>query len=150
MVYEHFSIQMVKLVLHNPCQKSFYHLIMFYKILIHISYVYLAASLHRLVNTRQTETTFLHRYFLTLYHINMGIYISLAKIFIFGIILRKHIQINNNDTNRQTDLRSGKSYPVSMIHRFKHIFNQFLQIRIVHSYIFRYLSENRLTIYINR
>ena len=60
MVDEHLSFQMVELMLHAACFETVHPFIVFLQVCIQVFHTYFGRSLHRFVDARQAEATFLH------------------------------------------------------------------------------------------
>ena len=148
-VYEHFSVKMVKLVLHHTCEITVHPLVMRLHVLVKIAYAYTCRTDHLLVYCRQTETAFLHslRFAVVIFY-NMRINVCLSKILILRKIIRKHIKIDNRQTYGLAYLRSCQSDAVGLGQRFKHILDQIVQSRKILGYILCNLSQYRLPVYI--
>ena len=141
---------MIKLMLHYTSQITFNPFIMSGHVFIQISNMNTVRTFYTFMNARQTQTAFFHgNHFITCFQ-DMRIDINSFKVLEFRHIIRKNVQIHHNDTNGKSHLRSSQSDTVSPVHSFKHILNQFFQVRIIRSNVFSLLTQYRLTIYINR
>ena len=138
-------------MLHHASQISSYPLIMFIKILIHILYMDACRTNHLLIDTRNRKTSLFRRVSILLIALqDMGIDESMTESFILRQILAEHIQVDNNEADRQANLRCSQSDAVAGIKGFIHIINQFLEFWIIRCNIFSHFSQHWLTININR
>ena len=71
----------------------------------------------------------------------MGIDESMTESFILREILAEHIQVDNNEADRQANLRCSQSDAVAGIKGFVHIINQHLEIWIIRCNIFSHFSQ---------
>ena len=69
---------------------------------------------------------------------------------VLGIILRKHIEANDQQTNRQAHLGSSESNPVAFLHRLVHILDQRGQFGVIGGYILRNFAQYGLSVNVNR
>ena len=131
---------MLALMLHDTGGETFHHFLVLLPILIPISHTNRFRARHFLVYTRQAQAAFLHSYFLLATFQKLGINQRTLETLAFREVISHHITVYNHQTDRQAHLRSGKPYPISIIHRFKHIGNQLFQVGIIFRYILSLFS----------
>ena len=142
---------MVELVLHHTGQIALNPLVVVVKLLVVPFYTDTGGTNHLFMDGWQRQTTLFAgvRLCVVILH-DMRIDIHLTETFIFGHILSQHVEIDNRQAYRTTNLGCCQSDAFALGQCLPHIGNELFQFRIVGGDIFRHLPQYRLTIYINR
>ena len=138
-------------MLYHPGSKTAEFPLMLLEVLVKPVETDMLCAPHILRQSRYRETALraAHR-LLVLYHIEFRIDNDHLGILAFRELPGKRTSVNHNEGDRLPDLRRGKPYAFGEIHCLEHILDQLLQIGIVLVNIFGLLTQNRMTVQINR
>ena len=95
MVNEHLSFQVIKLVLHATCFKSFHPFIMFLEVSIQILHADTCRALYRFMDSRQAQAAFIHRVGFIIGFNDMRIDKRTTISLVFRIVIGHDVKVDN-------------------------------------------------------
>ena len=141
---------MVILVLDNPRHISLEDFGVFYEIFIAITYLQFLLTYHRLMNTRQTETTFFTGNRIAFGFYDVCVDHCFTVVLVLGPCIGKRIEIDDQYPYVEPYLGGCQPYAFGAVHRLEHVFNQFFQTGIIGRDVGCHLTQYRLPVEVNR
>jgi len=146
MVDKDMTVEVFVFVLDDSCGKVMQQLVVLLSLLVLILHANATIAGHLFAQAGQAEATFLRPHLLTAVLNDGGIDQHAFEVFALLVVATERLAVEHNQAQGAADLRSGETYTSGMIHRFKHIGDQCLQVRKIVRQRLGYFPQNGMSV----